>query len=227
MHFSLPTRIASTVAALTLCLTPFAHGFMQAQSHRPSAMPQVSVAPEPASSHSHTPNAKSGQIKPNSEHLADWMNRHNNLTPDQQQKALEGEPGFRDLPPQTQQRMRDTLTRLNAMSPDKRERLLERNETMEHLTLPEREQVRAAMKQLSDLPPDQRRYVARTFRGLRELAPAQRQAVLNSERFNHLTDAQRASLNSLMQVEPLLPPPYDAGIPSPAGSTQASAPPYH
>jgi hypothetical protein len=69
------------------------------------------------------------------------------------------------------------------------------------------------MKQLADLPPDQRRYVARTFRGLRELPPAQRQAVLNSERFAHLTDAQRASLNSLMQVEPLLPPPYDATAP--------------
>ena len=227
MRLLLPTRIASTVATLTLCLTPFARGFMQAQAHHSPATPQVSAAPEPVSSHPHTANMKPGSMKSSGDHLAEWMNRHSNLTPDQQQRALENEPGFHDLPPQTQQRMRDTLIRLNAMPPEKRERLLERNEAMEHLTLPEREQVRAAMKQLSELPPDQRRYVARTFRGLRELAPAQRQTVLNSERFNHLTDAQRASLNSLMQVEPLLPPPYDAGIPTPAGSTQASAPPYH
>jgi hypothetical protein len=226
MHLSLPTRIASTLATLALCLTPFAHGFMQAQSHRPTAMPQVSAAPETAGSHLHAANVKAGQMKASGDHLAEWMNRHSTLNPDQQQRALENEPGFHDLPPQTQQRMRDTLIRLNAMPPEKRERLLERNEAMEHLTLSEREQVRSAMKQLADLPPDQRRYVARTFRGLRELAPAQRQAVLNSERFNHLTDAQRASLNSLMQVEPLLPPPYDAGIPTPAGSTQASVPPY-
>ena len=99
------------------------------------------------------------------------------------------------------------------MSPENRQRLLERNEWLEHLTPAQRNQFLGAMKQLRDLPPDQRVYVNRTFRGLRELSPAQRQAVLNSDRFNHLTDAQRATLNSLMQVEPLMPPPYDAGQP--------------
>ena len=148
--------------------------------------------------------------KPDGVHLEEWLNRHSNLTPDEQQRALANEPGFRELPPQTQQRFRERLAQLDAMTPLQRERLLDHNEAMERLTPAQRQQVDAAMKQLGALPPDQRRYVARTFRGLRELAPAQRQAVLNSDRFNHLTDAQRASLNSLLQVEPFMPPPYDA-----------------
>lgn len=148
------------------------------------------------------------------EHLAEWMAQHKDLSPQQQQQALEKEPGFHDLPPQTQQRMRDRLTELNSMTPEQRQRILDRNEAMEHLNPDQRAQVRGAMKQLADLPQDQRRYVARTFRGLRELSPAQRENVLNSDRFDHLTPEQRSALTSLMKVEPLLPPPYDSGAKS-------------
>jgi hypothetical protein len=149
------------------------------------------------------------------DHLAEWMNRHSNLTSQQQVHALESEPGFSQLPATTQQRMRDTLAKLQSMSPQQREQLLARNEAMERLNPAQREQVRSAMKQLAALPPDDRRYVARTFRGLRELPPQQRQAVLASERFSHLTDAQRATLHSLMQVEPLLLPAYDSAASTP------------
>ena len=60
--------------------------------------------------------AKQNGPKPNQEHLAQWMDRHSNLPLAEQQTALENEPGFRDLPPQTQQRMRDRLTQLNNMT---------------------------------------------------------------------------------------------------------------
>ena len=56
------------------------------------------------------------------------MDRHSNLPLAEQQRALENEPGFRDLPPQTQQRMRDRLTQLNNMTPEQRRRILERTE---------------------------------------------------------------------------------------------------
>ena len=200
MPFSAPIRRSTLTAALLAALTPL---HAQTGAH-PAA---------PAQPKSNTPGTQRHQhpaTKPNGEHLAEWMNSHKNLTPDQQQQALAHEPGFGSLPPATQQRMRDRLKQLNEMSPEQRQRILERNETMEHLTPDQRGEVRNAMNQLAALPPDQRRYVARTFRGLRELTPEQRQNVLNSERFNTLTVAQRSTLNSLMKVEPLLPPPYDA-----------------
>jgi hypothetical protein len=173
----------------------------------------ASAAAHPGGSSAPIERRPPNAAKPSGEHLPEWINQHKNLTPEEQQKALEKEPGFRELPPQTQQRMRDQLSKLNSMTPEKRQRLLEHNEWLEHLTPPQRTQFNSAMRQLRELPPDQRVYVARTFRGLRELSPAQRQAVLSSERFNHLTDAQRTTLNSLMQVEPLMPPPYDSSQP--------------
>jgi TonB family protein len=49
-------------------------------------------------------------------HLAGWLDQHRNLPVDQQIKALESEPGFRELSPEAQRRMRDHLVRLNAMA---------------------------------------------------------------------------------------------------------------
>lgn len=141
------------------------------------------------------------------EHLPEWMNRHSGLTLQQQQVALEREPGFRELPPPTQQRMLQRLSQLNAMSPEERERILDRNEAMERLSLDQRSQVRGAMEQLGSLPPDQRHMVARSFREIRELPPEQRMAIVNSGSYGWMNEAQRSTLIHLIRVAPMLPPP--------------------
>ncbi len=144
--------------------------------------------------------------KQNQEHLAQWMDRHSNLSLPDQQKALEDEPGFRDLPPQTQQRYRDRLTQLNNMTPEQRQRILERTEEMEHLTPPQRQQVRGALEQYRGLPEDRRRLVARAFRGLREMPLPQRQAMLSSDRFrSEFSEQERSTISNLLAVEPYLP----------------------
>ena len=145
---------------------------------------------------------------PRGEHLAQWMSQHSNLTPEQQQEALGHEPGFGNLPSETQQRYRERLAQLDALNPQKRERFLARTEAMERLTLDQRAEVRGAMSQLGALPPDQRRAVAQTFRALRDLPPNQRVNALNSGRYGPpLDNGQRAVIFGLLQVEPMLPPP--------------------
>jgi Protein of unknown function (DUF3106) len=140
------------------------------------------------------------------EHLAQWMDRHSNLPLAEQQRALGNEPGFRDLPPQTQQAMRNRLTQLNVMPPEQRRRLLEHTEAMERLTLPQRQQVRGAMEEYRGLPIDRRRMVARAFRDLREMPEPQRQVVLNSPGFrSQFSDQERNTLGSLLAVEPYIP----------------------
>ena len=142
----------------------------------------------------------------NQEHLAQWMDRHSSLPLDQQQKALESEPGFHDLPAETQQRMRDRLTQLNSMPPEQRRRLLERNEAIAHLSVSQRQQFRGAMQQFGNLPQDRRRLVGRAFRDLREMPEPQRQAMMNSDRFRtQFSDEERSTLNNLLAVEPYIP----------------------
>lgn len=174
--------------------------------------PHLGVSPSKHQLNTVLPKTSANAAK--NEHLLEWIDRHSNLTPEQRQAALGQEPGFRSLPPEKQQRLRARLAQLNAMTPGKRHHLLEWNAAIERLNPEQRSQWDKAMKQLAALPSDQHLYVARTFRGLRELPPEQRKAVLSSERYSHLNDAERATLNSLMAVEPLLPPPYDPGEPA-------------
>ena len=145
--------------------------------------------------------------RPGQEHLAQWMSHHGNLPVPDQQRALEREPGFRDLSPQVQQRMRDRLTQLNNMPPQQRQHVLDRAEAMEHLAPEQRQRVRGTMQQLSSLPEDRRRVVSRTFRELRALPPDQRQAAIASGRYTaDFSPEERSTLNNLNEVEPLLPP---------------------
>lgn len=161
------------------------------------------------------------------EHLTGWISQHGNLSLQQQQQALGQEPGFRDLPADTQQRYRNRLAQLDAMNPQRRQRLLARNEAMERLTLEQRAQVRGALGQLGALPQDQRHAVAETFRMLRDLAPDQRFAAMNSGRLlPPLNPVQRSVLENLLTVAPILPFPNRLAAPVPPGPQQPLVSPY-
>ncbi len=213
MHDRSRIRARLTTAVLIAGLCVVAVTMADAQRGRPIAFQQRQQQRAPAAQPMRRSGPGGGQAQgaarnaPRGEHLAEWMNQHGNLTPAQQQQALEREPGFHELPPQTQQRERERLAQLNAMNPQQRQRLLERNEHMEQLSPEQRGQVRGAMQQLGSLPPDQRRVVARNFRELRDLPPEQRYAAMSRMPLN---DEQRATLNNLMRVEPMLPPPEPA-----------------
>src|SRR5580698_9765049 len=107
MNCLLPTRAGTTRAGIVLCLS----GAALAQGrHAPPPAPAQpafrSSAPQngtPTGSGASAPIERRppNAAKSTGEHLPVWMNQHKNLTPEEQQKALEKEPGFRDLPPQT------------------------------------------------------------------------------------------------------------------------------
>jgi hypothetical protein len=200
------------VGTMVLCPLPAAWGAAPGQP-APQYPAPIERRPPPANSASP---AGTGQRTPNAaerrgingEHLAQWMDQHRSLTPQQQQQALQNESGFRQLPPQTQQRMLDRLAQLDAMTPVERQRRLAHIEAMEKLSPNQRAEVRSAMSQLGGLPQDQRRVVARTFRALRELPPEQRIQAYASGRYGPpLSEAQRSVLMDLLKVEPMLPPP--------------------
>jgi hypothetical protein len=199
------TSIRARIAALAILASLCSGTVALAQRSRPVVVQfQRQYAPPPPPPMQRRGPGMGANRVPHGEHLAEWMNQHNNLTPAQQQQALDREPGFRELPPQTQQREHERLAQLNAMNPQQRQRILNRNEYMERLSPDQRGQVRGAMQQLGSLPPEDRRIVARNFRELRGLPQEQRYPAMNRM---PLTEPQRSTLNNLMRVEPMLPPP--------------------
>jgi phage-related protein len=136
-------------------------------------------------------------------HLGTWLQRHQNLSPEQQEKALQSEPGFSRLPPETQQRLLNRLQQLNRMPPDQRQRTVDHIEAMEHLTPQMRQQVRASFQDFRSLPPDRQRMVSKAFRDLRAYPPEQRSAMMNSPKFQaRFSPQERSILGNILAVEP-------------------------
>jgi len=141
-------------------------------------------------------------------HLGTWLARHGNLTPQQQERALQTEPGFNRLPPETQQKLMNRLQQLNRMPPNQRQRTMDRIEAMEHLSPQMRQQVRASVQQFHALPEDRQRLVKKAFRDLREYPPEQRQSLMNSGQFQaQFTSQERNILGNILAVEPYQPVP--------------------
>jgi hypothetical protein len=223
MRLRLPIRDAwvALAAAAVVCFvlaSPAQAQYHRGFHHGPRVyvQPPVYAYPAPGPAYSappqgHPPLAQverqqAGNHQNGGEHLAQWMQQHSQLSSAQQQQALGEEPGFRDLPAATQQRMRQRLGQLDAMDPAERQRVIAHTEVMERLSPDQRGQVRNAMGQLSALPADRRRIVEHTFRGLRALNPEQRAAYLNDPRVRAAFSPQEmTTLNGLMRVEPLLP----------------------
>jgi hypothetical protein len=183
------------------------------QSNHPAPVVRVAPPTHPAPAPKTPPPGntfapRSGQ---NQEHLAQWMQSHSTLPLDQQQRALDTEPGFSQLPAEQQQHMHDRLAQLNRMTPEQRQHAIQHTEAMEALPPERRQQVRSALVDLGALPEDRRRLVSRTFRALRPLPDGQRQAYLDSPAMRgQFTPQERATLNNLFEVAPYLPPPPPA-----------------
>lgn len=145
-------------------------------------------------------------------HLGEWIQNHQNLSPQDQTRALQREPGFRSLPPQQQLRLANRLHDLNSLPPNVRQRVLNRTEALERLSPGQRQQVRGAMQNFAVLPPDRKRVVGQAFRELRNMPPDQRYGALQSGRYGQLNDQDRSVLNGLFNVEPILPSSHDEQV---------------
>jgi hypothetical protein len=139
-------------------------------------------------------------------HLGTWLQRHGNMSPEQQEKALQSEPGFNRLQPETQQKLLDRLHQINRMPPNQRQRTVDRIEAMEHLSPQMRQQVRASVQQFHALPEDRQRLVKKAFRDLREYPPEQRAAMMQSSQFQaQFSPQERGILGNILAVEPYQP----------------------
>ncbi len=178
-------RLARGVYAASLLLLPLAATQLSC-SAQPSAHAQFQDNQQP--------------------HLGTWLQRHGNLPPEQQEKALRSEPGFSRLRPETQQKLLFRLQQINRMPPAQRQHMVDRIEAMERLSPQGRQQVRASVQDFRTLPPDRQRQVRKAFRELREYPPEQRQAMIDTSRFqSEFSPHELSILGNILAVEPYHP----------------------
>ena len=143
---------------------------------------------------------------PEHEHLGEWLRQHQDMTFQEQERALRTEPGFNRLPAAKQQRLLERLQQLDAMPPARRERMLARLETWERLSPEQRQQVRVGILEVHQMPFDRQIMIHRAVRDLSEFPQWQRGDIMNSPEFRrHYSDYERQVLATLMMAQPYEP----------------------
>jgi Protein of unknown function (DUF3106) len=135
--------------------------------------------------------------------MGDWLQAHKDLPLDQQLKLLESESGFKKLPADRQAALRERLKKFNSLPPDKRDQALQRMEFLSKLTPQQRQELRSANEQLKGLPPERQVAVHTALRHLRQMPPAERQQVIQSDRFrSNFSDQEQKLISQLAEMSP-------------------------
>jgi hypothetical protein len=139
-------------------------------------------------------------------HLGDWLNRHANLPPAEQERVLRSDPSFQRLNPAAQQRLIQRLHQMNQMPEEQRQRRLARSEMIERLSPQERMQINISGRRWAALPPARQAMMKAAFRDLRAVPLDQREMVLNSSIYqSSFTPEERGILSDFLRVEPYEP----------------------
>jgi uncharacterized protein DUF3106 len=155
--------------------------------------------------HGQAPRAnKKNQGNDKQEHKAgDWLLKNQNLPADQQEKALESDPGFQKLPPERQAQLKERLRKFNSLPPDERQRAVQRMQFMDSLTPQQREQFQQANQQFQALPENRRLMVRAALRHLKQMDPQGRERIFQSDQFRKTFSPQEQGLlKSLSEISP-------------------------
>ena len=175
------------------------HNESQSRPQSPSR-PQIQAEPRPYQ--------PPPPYQPPSEghHSGQWLNQHREEPLDQQRRALQSDPRFRQLPRERQQKLEQRLQHFDNLPQDRQQQVLRRMETWEHLTSQQKQQFRSFDSQYRNLPPDRRQAVKNALDTLRAMPPDARRREIQSGRFSQFSPQEREVLNGASQL-PLAPTP--------------------
>jgi len=135
-------------------------------------------------------------------HAGDWLRRHQGLSLQDQQRALQEDPAFRTLDRNRQDRLLRRLERFNSLAPEQQERILQRMETFEHLSPEQQKKARRYYYDFRQLPQDRRRVVIGAFHELRSVPAGERQQILDSQAYrDRFSDSERDILRALSEMK--------------------------
>jgi len=150
-----------------------------------------------------SPNGANHAAQKGGRKMGDWLQAHKDLPLDQQIKILESEPSFKNLTPDRQAALRERLKKFNSLPPDKRDQALQRMQFLSKLTPQQRQELRSANEQLKGLPPERQVAVHTALRHLRQMPPAERQQVIQSDRFRStFSDQEQKLISQLVELNP-------------------------
>jgi hypothetical protein len=136
-----------------------------------------------------------------------WVERLQEMSPEEQEKFMRNNAEFRHLPPERQAQIRNRLQHWNSLTPEQRAEMRTREFNFEHMSPQQREEIRNNLLQRwRELPMDRRMVVREHLRSLQGLSAADRDARLNDPEFMRgLSPNEQGILRDLNGIQ--APPP--------------------
>jgi hypothetical protein len=192
-----PSRLGFGAALVVLFAA--APSFARGRGRMPGLPPRAQQHAEQRAQH-RAQQQRPAQGQP---HLKKWLEDHKNLTPAEQEREMQNEPGFRELTPQMQQQELRLLRKLNGMPAQQRDRMLDRNEMVERMTPQQRQLYRNAVQQLTTAPPPRQRLMLKAIVDLRMMPVGQREQVIESPAYAaQFSQSERSTIRTVLMGEP-------------------------
>jgi DNA-directed RNA polymerase subunit F len=115
---------------------------------------------------------------------AGWMNRLQQMSPEERERFLQNNQKFQSLPPEQQKAIRDRFAQWNKLTPEQRQNMEKNAQALAQLTPEQRQAVRTQLlPQWRQLTPDRRQEIKQRLNSLNGLNDAERNQKLNDPNF--------------------------------------------
>jgi hypothetical protein len=113
-----------------------------------------------------------------------WVQKLQDMSPEEQEKFLQNNERFRSLPPERQAQIRRNLERWNSLTPEQKQAARNAEAALERMTPEQRTYVRnTLLPKWQALPMDRRLAIRRRLAMLSRMSPSTQQAALNDPKF--------------------------------------------
>jgi hypothetical protein len=132
-----------------------------------------------------------------------WMQRLQQMPPDQQQRFLENNHRFQSLPPQEQALVRDRLKLWNTLTPQQRAALMQREQIWQRMTPDQRREVtQVILPEWRQLPPQRHQVLIQKLQQLQGLSDSDRKKQLKDPAFTQdLSPEDRNLLEEMSKLK--------------------------
>jgi hypothetical protein len=160
---------------------------------------------QPVQERQSAPNQNYQQPHSGQGHAGDWLRRYKGMSPSEQDRALQNDPGFGRMSQEQQQRLRKQLHYFSSLPPRQQQRIVDNMDKWAHLTPEQKQQAREVFGRMQQLPPNRRRMVRTAIRDLSIMSPAQRERIIDSARFKSVFSPQERDIMRGATRLPLAP----------------------
>src|SRR5262249_12506898 len=108
------------------------------------------------------------------------------MSPADQQKALNSAPEFQNLSPEQKEKVLQNLRDFNNLNPAQKQQLIERVRVWEQLTPEQKDRARTLQQRLRAVPEDRQKMMRIALRRLRQMDAEERDRVMNSDQFKSM-----------------------------------------